>query len=382
MHKDAQFIMLDFQKFKLINDVYGHNMGDQYLIVFASIINKVFDDSIVVRLHGDEFAILTKYNPDNIKKRFILCEKMLQLSVLEGKIPTTLKFNAGSVMAEHGIANTKEKADYMMYYAKKNKKQYQEFQEDIWQKKVDENLLLHQFDDYLKHDLFQYTGRQLFRLDGYETDIYQVNVRGVDDSFILNNSSYEILKKNRKIGMLDIYNIQHLLEHIDILDNKAIINVDYQTILSFEQLYEYLRVLLPLKTFNVNNIILSINLKGINYDIYYDLAQKINILKNMGFQIRLDHYSSQIGDEIWENTEIDYIKFANEYWNKAMHSDRVDYSLRKKVDIFMELNKPVIPMFDLIESKEQHQYIESFKYQDILVNGDYYGQEKKLKLRK
>lgn len=381
-HKDAQFIMIDFEKFKNINDVFGHNMGDQYLIVFASIIKNVFQDSLVVRLHGDEFAILTEYNPEEIEKLFLLCDKMIQLSVVEGKIPAPFHFNAGSTKAEHGIQNTKEKADYMMYYAKKNKKRYQEFKEDIWNIKNEEDLFLNKIDSHLKNDHFQYSIRQMFYLDKNKTNIYQIYTKDMNGFSLFEGRNYEILQKNKKLEKLDIHNIKYLLDSINTTNQQNIININYLTILSSEQLYEYLIVLKSLSKINFENIILSINLKEISFDQYFKLIQKIEILKDMGFKIILAQYNSKIGDEIWENAEIDYIKFDQNYWNKAMICDKVDYSLRKKVDMIMGAKSPTIPIFDLIEKEEQHQYIESFKNKDILVSGNYYSTEKKLNLTK
>ena len=37
-HPDSNFIMIDFEKFKSINDTFGHNVGDDYLKTFAIIL--------------------------------------------------------------------------------------------------------------------------------------------------------------------------------------------------------------------------------------------------------------------------------------------------------------------------------------------------------
>ena len=57
---------LDLDNFKLINDSYGHTVGDQLLIQVAHALMEVRPGSIVSRLGGDEFAILVKdYNDGN-----------------------------------------------------------------------------------------------------------------------------------------------------------------------------------------------------------------------------------------------------------------------------------------------------------------------------
>jgi len=58
-HSSFSIFMLDLNKFKEINDGYGHEAGDQVLAEVASRIPEVIRDSdTVARLGGDEFAIL------------------------------------------------------------------------------------------------------------------------------------------------------------------------------------------------------------------------------------------------------------------------------------------------------------------------------------
>ncbi len=50
-------MMIDLDSFKLVNDIYGHEMGDKVLISFANIIKEtVPDNSRVGRIGGDEFV--------------------------------------------------------------------------------------------------------------------------------------------------------------------------------------------------------------------------------------------------------------------------------------------------------------------------------------
>ena len=52
-------MMMDMDDFKMINDTYGHDIGDKVLIEFAKRIESCLRDTdIVARLGGDEFAIL------------------------------------------------------------------------------------------------------------------------------------------------------------------------------------------------------------------------------------------------------------------------------------------------------------------------------------
>lgn len=59
MESPATLLFIDLDKFKPINDTYGHAEGDHALQVFSNILRDVFRESDVVgRMGGDEFAVL------------------------------------------------------------------------------------------------------------------------------------------------------------------------------------------------------------------------------------------------------------------------------------------------------------------------------------
>lgn len=71
----ASVLLFDLNKFKPINDTFGHAEGDRALIVFANIMRKVFRESdVFARIGGDEFAVLMmdidEENTQQIIKRF------------------------------------------------------------------------------------------------------------------------------------------------------------------------------------------------------------------------------------------------------------------------------------------------------------------------
>lgn len=66
------FIIIDLDKFKLINDTYGHIMGDEVLKIFAKEFKKAFgEEQILARYGGDEFVGII-----NIKDKNKLDEKI------------------------------------------------------------------------------------------------------------------------------------------------------------------------------------------------------------------------------------------------------------------------------------------------------------------
>ncbi|MBB4050942.1 diguanylate cyclase (GGDEF)-like protein [Devosia subaequoris] len=65
--KDAEFTLalLDLDKFKPINDRYGHPAGDQLLATIGGRLKKLCNKDILIsRLGGDEFGVLIRLDPD------------------------------------------------------------------------------------------------------------------------------------------------------------------------------------------------------------------------------------------------------------------------------------------------------------------------------
>ncbi len=55
-------VMIDIDKFKNINDTYGHPAGDKVICLVAKTVsNLLSDDAIFARIGGEEFAILCSY---------------------------------------------------------------------------------------------------------------------------------------------------------------------------------------------------------------------------------------------------------------------------------------------------------------------------------
>lgn len=53
----VSLLYLDLDDFKRVNDVHGHQVGDEALVVMADLMRECFPDDFPVRLGGDEFLI-------------------------------------------------------------------------------------------------------------------------------------------------------------------------------------------------------------------------------------------------------------------------------------------------------------------------------------
>lgn len=120
---ELSLIMFDIDHFKLINDQYGHNIGDESLIYLSRLVERhIREYDVFGRWGGEEFMILTK---NSLQNTIRMAEK-LRASIdadtknME-KIPHfTCSFGVISVNEAESEKAAIEKVDSLLYESKEN----------------------------------------------------------------------------------------------------------------------------------------------------------------------------------------------------------------------------------------------------------------------
>ena len=382
---NSNFMMIDFKKFKDINDTYGHEIGDQYLICFSRILKAVFFSSIVVRLHGDEFAVVTKFPVEEIKRRIDLCIYKIKLTVEAELLPDIFKFNVGIAPVDEDLKLTREKADFMMYYAKKNNEYVQTFEEKLWLSKIKHDKFLIDVLDDIRNDKFTYFQRHIHNIKNSKSMISEIATRDSYGNSILTKENYKELRDNAHLKKLDIYNLDYLLTKITgLLNGMVLINLDYKSLVSKKDLIEYLNAMIEVNMINPSNVILSINVNDICCSLYDEVLNILKELKRIGFKLCIDKYSSKTTDYLFENVEIDYIKISMDYWKDARKNEKTFKVLSSKLKVFNEMDNTKV-IFGCIETSDEFKFIKD-KFakilgDDILVSGNYFSDDNKIKIK-
>ncbi len=121
---ELSIIFIDIDDFKIINDIYGHLIGDKILIEFANVLKEnIKENDILGRWGGEEFIIIS--DNSSLDSSILLSENIR-------KIIEKTKFNKiEKLTASFGIAEFKEndnistliqKADISLYKAKREGK--------------------------------------------------------------------------------------------------------------------------------------------------------------------------------------------------------------------------------------------------------------------
>ncbi|MBU0632149.1 GGDEF domain-containing protein [bacterium] len=122
-NKHIYVAMLDLDKFKQLNDKYGHQLGDEALVKFTKAVNKNLDnEDIFGRIGGEEFAIvMIGSNIEDIFNKLESIRASVESITLvkDGEsIKFTVSIGFEEKFEEESIDSLLERADKRLYEAK------------------------------------------------------------------------------------------------------------------------------------------------------------------------------------------------------------------------------------------------------------------------
>lgn len=132
LEQDICVMFMDIDKFKIVNDTLGHDIGDELLCQFSQKVKECLrKNDILARFGGDEFCALLliseRENAENIAKRIL---KALQDKWIIGEYEFFTTSSIGIAFHENGLDDNTliKNADIALYKAKeKGRNNYQIF---------------------------------------------------------------------------------------------------------------------------------------------------------------------------------------------------------------------------------------------------------------
>lgn len=114
---DIAIAMYDLDKFKCINDMYGHSAGDEALVAVSEAVrSRLCEDEILVRWGGEEFIVIMKQN----ERRFEEHAQEIREAVEQLQLETgTVTISVGvAECSKQNYQETIKHADTALYRAK------------------------------------------------------------------------------------------------------------------------------------------------------------------------------------------------------------------------------------------------------------------------
>ena len=119
------FLMADLDLFKRINDTYGHDIGDEVLKEFASVLRAASRQSDVAgRIGGEEFAMMLPETPlgggEEVARRIVAACRDLDIPTAAGHVKFSCSVGVTEATAvDVTIEEVMKRADRALYDAKR-----------------------------------------------------------------------------------------------------------------------------------------------------------------------------------------------------------------------------------------------------------------------
>lgn len=118
-------INIDLDNFKTINDLWGHDQGDEVLKAFAGQLKNVFENGVLIRWGGDEFIVLLNENRREVLEQYLktLSDRVNKYNE-RNDLPYEISFSYGLAIfnnAYRSVDDLIRHSDKLMY-EKKHKK--------------------------------------------------------------------------------------------------------------------------------------------------------------------------------------------------------------------------------------------------------------------
>lgn len=209
MQNSAGVAMIDLDDFKLYNDIYGHDMGDQVLCIVADAIkNCIRKTDKLIRYGGDEFLlILSDMVRGTLRGKLLQIQEAIENATIPNCPRLKLTASIGGVISEDGkIDEAIAKADQLMYKAKEHKAQViTECDKTIFKKEKIQNkprILIvddSEFNRAILKEILEET-YEIIEADGGKEALHKIDEYGMEISLVLldiimpEKDGFEVLK--------------------------------------------------------------------------------------------------------------------------------------------------------------------------------------------
>ena len=226
--KITAFVMIDLDNLKYVNDTYGHDFGDSYIITAANALKKFKNyGGIVARLSGDEFNVCLSGFSDKEEVRRIIEEIRAELLSSTCLLADGTHYKVGASMGVSWYPDDAESrellmkyADFAMYTVKHSTKGgIAEFDADSYSTDSDKMADLEELNRIIDESRVQYAFQSIVSVKTGEVYGYEALMRVQSEIF---RSPLELLNIARANSKL--YAIEQLTWTRSVADFQTLVN--------------------------------------------------------------------------------------------------------------------------------------------------------------
>jgi len=343
--------IIDINKFKVINEIYGTDIGSYVLLSFSKFLKRYIQNTNckIYRISGDEFAVLndnSKIKANQLEKKvsnFLNAMKQFKVELENDtlSIEVTIGVSASKIdtfeTAKIALEHAKQyKKQYEVYTPKLNKRE-EEHDALVWKEKtksaIEENRIVTVYQPIVDKEKNILKYETLIRLHDKETD-----------TLITPNYFLDTAMKTGLYYQLSSFVIFNTLNFLKESQETLSINFSYTDILH-DNLLEKIENFLILNKEIGKRVIFEI-LENENIADYTVLTNFIKRFRKFGVKFAIDDFGSGYSNFSYLlKLKPDYIKIDGSLI-KNINNSKTSYSIVKSISLLAnELNLEVVSEF-------------------------------------
>lgn len=355
-------LVLDINKFKMINKAYGYKTGDTILTGIGDVLERLLGaESLICRYSNDYFAVLFEYKEDIHR----ILNKLIR-SIENLKIDDTtynLSVNIGIYMITDEDNNISEAMDKAIIAHSASKgdvfDKFHIYDKTMERKLEKESKIEHEMNIALENKEFKVYYQP--KIDTKTENLYgaEALVRWEHEGRMVPPSEFiPLFEKNKFILRLDLYIFEQVCSDMKMWKEKygkepvVSVNVSREHFLDEHFLEKYMMIAAKYGV-NTNKIDLEIT-ESATIEEGIDIIEIMNKMKKLGFLISIDDFGTGYSSlSTLQDMPADILKIDKSFVDRIGENEKniIDYILT----IAKELNFTTIA--EGVETKEQRDYL-------------------------
>lgn len=351
-------VVYNIVRFKMVNDIFGRNKGNEILIRMAQLIrSKLSDNEVCARLRGDRFAALV--HSDNLDERFDLTEindtnltkdSPFHLHIRLGIFNVTNKDLPVSSMCDRAMIALSSLSD-------NSAKQKVVFDETMMDKMVHEQLVEDECEKAIRHKEFQIYLQPQVMKDGTIIGAEALARWVREDGQIVPPVDFiEVMEKSELISKLDLYVWEEAAKKLcewknsDLKDLYISVNISPKDFF-YVDVYEVFDSLVKKYQIDKSKLKLEITETMMMNDAMKQLSL-VNRLHSEGFEIEIDDFGKGYSSlSLLKDIDADTLKIDKEFLNQTENDKKSESILGSVIAMSDRLDMDVIT--EGVETRKQ-----------------------------
>lgn len=332
-NREFYLILLDINNFKEINDVFGHEKGDELLVFIADKWTslKTSENYQLYRIGGDKFAIVAE-TTNEIEAENLCGEAIVTLITEKNNLDAVISTSAGCVLYPKDTEKISELLTYADIAMNKAKiaglNQYRKYNSLMYTAIEDQNNLSQEIKLALAKNKFHLVYQPVYylgshNLKGFEVLLRMENAEGIN---VAPEKFIKVAEKSALIYEIDMWVIEHAIQETlplfkENADFSLTINISGKHITVPDFGDKIINLLNRYPSFPKDKLIFDVTESSYVQDI--ETAKKaLDKLKALGCKIALDDFGTGYSSlKYLAKFPIDYLKIDKAFIDKMNEDD-------------------------------------------------------------